>query len=280
MNYIECRLTITPFEEGKDILVARLAEIGFESFVEEDPVLLAYIVESKYNSVVVEDTIAEIRQFFQISWERETIANRNWNEEWEKNYDDVIVDEEVRIRAPFHEPDAEFKYDIEIKPQMSFGTAHHDTTRQMLEVMSSKDVDGLSVLDMGCGTGVIAILASLKGAASVTAIDNDEWAWRNSEENVKRNNITLDDVLLGDAALLEGKSWDLIMANINRNILVKDMKLYVASLNNYGELWMSGFYEEDLPVITEMAESLGLEFISAQSANRWVAAGFKKIVTE
>lgn len=276
MNYIECKLTITPYEEGKDVVIARLAEAGFESFVEEEPVLKAYAPEQAFNKENLEETVAQMQQFFQISWTHEIIEDRNWNQEWEKNYDDVIVDEEVRIRAPFHEPDAEFKYDIEIKPQMSFGTAHHDTTRQMLEVMSSKEIEGLSVLDMGCGTGVIAILAALKGAGSVTAIDNDEWAWKNSVENVGRNNIELEDVLLGDASLLEGKSWDLIMANINRNILLNDMAHYVASLNSPGELWMSGFYEEDLPIIREKAESLGLEFISAQAANRWVAAGFRK----
>ena len=276
MNYTEYKITIEPFNEGKDVVIAQLAENGFESFVEEDPVLKAYAPENIIDEKVVETTVADLQQFFRISYEVSVIEDRNWNEEWEKNYEDVIVDENVRIRAPFHDPDPEFQYDIEIKPQMSFGTAHHDTTRQMLEVISSKDVKDLSLLDMGCGTGVIAILASLKGASPVTAIDNDEWAWENTKENVLRNNLELDNVLLGDASLLKDKKWDIIMANINRNILLNDMEHYVASLKDPGELWMSGFYEEDLPVIKERAESLGLKFISAQAANRWVAAGFKK----
>jgi ribosomal protein L11 methyltransferase len=276
MNYTEYKITIEPFNEGKDVVIAQLAENGFESFVEEEPVLKAYAPENIIDEKVIEKTVADLQQFFRISYEVSVIEDRNWNEEWEKNYEDVIVDENVRIRAPFHDPDPEFQYDIEIKPQMSFGTAHHDTTRQMLEVVSSKDVKNLSLLDMGCGTGVIAILAALKGATPVTAIDNDEWAWENTKENVQRNSLELDNVLLGDASLLKDKKWDIIIANINRNILLNDMEHYAASLNNPGELWMSGFYEEDLPVIKEKAESLGLKFISAQAANRWVAAGFKK----
>ena len=277
MNYYECTLKIDPFEQGKDVLIAQLAEIGYESFVEEDPELKAYIPEKDYDKETLEETVASVQQFFQVSVSAELIQDRNWNEEWEKSYEDVLVDENVRIRAPFHDPDPDFEYDIEIKPQMSFGTAHHDTTRQILEVVSSKDVNGLRVLDMGCGTGVIAILAALKGAVSVTAIDNDEWAWKNSLENVQRNNLKDIEVLLGDASLLPGRTFDLILANINRNILLNDMDKYVDVLASAGELWMSGFYEEDLSVIKQKAESIGLEFISAQSANRWVAAGFKKL---
>ncbi|PID93579.1 MAG: 50S ribosomal protein L11 methyltransferase [Bacteroidetes bacterium] len=276
MRYLECRLAIVPYEEGKEVAIAWLADVGFESFVEESPLLKAYIPEEEFDSTCFREVLEQLEQSFQVSWETEVIEERNWNEEWEMSYEDVIVDEEVRVRAPFHEADERFKYDLEIEPRMSFGTAHHDTTRQMLAVLSEKKVSGLSVLDMGCGTGVIAILAALKGAVSVTAIDNDEWAWQNSLDNVKRNGVTLEAVLLGDASLLRGKSWDLIMANINRNILLQDMSLYVEALEPSGELWMSGFYEEDLPQIRGEAERLGLTYLSSRASNRWVVAGFKK----
>ncbi|NCD43377.1 MAG: 50S ribosomal protein L11 methyltransferase [Bacteroidia bacterium] len=274
MEYLECKVVVTPFTTGKDVLIARLAEIGFESFVEEEAAVLAYIPAPDFAPGLLDELVLSLSEYFSVSYTVMKIADKNWNEEWEKNYEPVIVDEKVRIRAPFHAPDPAYLYDIEIKPQMSFGTAHHDTTRQMLEVMSALEVKGVSLLDMGCGTGVIAILAALKGASVVTAIDNDEWAWENTRENMLRNRLSSPEVLLGDAALLEGRKFQVIMANINRNILLRDMYLYVNALYPKGQLWMSGFYDQDLDHISRKASSLGLTFLQSRSVNHWVVAGF------
>lgn len=276
MNYLELSCKIKPFEPGKDILVARLADEGFESFVEEEDVLLAYIPVHLFKKQETELVLTEVREFFTIDSSYKEIADKNWNEEWEKNYDEVIINDRVRIRAPFHEKKPAYKFDIEIKPQMSFGTAHHETTSQMLDMVSALDVRGKAVLDMGCGTAVIAILTALMGAASVTAIDNDEWAWRNSLENAERNHLTNIEILLGDADNLKGRSFNLIIANINRNILLNDITHYVDALAPNGELWMSGFYEEDLSLIQAKAEEFHLALISHRSKNRWMVAGFRK----
>jgi len=276
MNYLELSCIIKPFETGKDILVARLADEGFESFAEEEDVLLAYMPAHLFNKQETERVLKEVSEFFEIESSYKEIADKNWNEEWEKNYDEVIINDLVRIRAPFHVKKPTYKFDIEIKPQMSFGTAHHETTSQMLDVVSALDVHGKAVLDMGCGTAVIAILTALMGAASVTAIDNDEWAWRNSLENAERNHLSSIEILLGDANTIKDRSFNLIIANINRNILLNDMIHYVDALAPDGELWMSGFYEEDLPLIQAKAEEFHLTLISHRSKNRWVVAGFRK----
>ena len=204
------------------------------------------------------------------------IEERDWNAEWESNYPFVLIDGRCMVRAPFHDKNPNVEFDIVIEPKMSFGTANHETTFQMLQILLDEDVKGLNILDMGCGTGVLAILAMMKGAGSVTAVDNNEWAYENAFENMKRNGIKDQAIILGDATALEGKTFNLILANINRNILLKDMHFYFDCLLDGGKLFMSGFYEADLPRIKAEAVRLGMKYVKHHSSNDWVAAEFTR----
>ena len=273
MEYIELSCTLRNDEGLQDILIAKLGEIGFESFVEEDEVLMAYIQGENYNEQLLKEIFNE-KLFHDIPYMMTQIEERNWNAEWESNYPSVLIDERCMVRAPFHEKNPNVEFDIVIEPKMSFGTAHHETTSQMLKLLLDEDVKGLNVLDMGCGTGVLAILAKMKGAASVTAVDNNDWAYENSIENLRRNDIHDQTIILGDASVLESKTFDLILANINRNILLKDMHCYSDCLSERGKLFMSGFYEADLPAIKAEALRLGMKFVKHISSNNWVAAVF------
>lgn len=275
MEYIELSCTLRNDEGLQDILIAKLGEIGFESFVEEDEVLLAYIQGENYKEQLLKEIFNE-KLFHDIPYMMTQIEERNWNAEWESNYPSVLIDERCMVRAPFHEKNPNVEFDIVIEPKMSFGTAHHETTSQMLKLLLDEDVKGLNVLDMGCGTGVLAILAKMKGAASVTAIDNNDWAYENSIENLRRNDIHDQTIILGDASVLESKTFDLILANINRNILLKDMHCYSDCLSERGKLFMSGFYEADLSAIKTEALRLGMKFVKHISSNNWVAAVFTR----
>jgi ribosomal protein L11 methyltransferase len=275
MEYIELSCTLRNDEGLQDILIAKLGEIGFESFVEEDEYLLAYIQGENYDEQLLKEIFAD-ELFHDVPYLITQIEERNWNAEWESNYPFVMIDTRCMIRAPFHERNPNVEYDIVIEPKMSFGTAHHETTAQMLKLLLDEDVKGLNILDMGCGTGVLAILAMMKGAGSVTAVDNNEWAYENTVENMKRNGIHEQTIVLGDATVLEGKMFNLILANINRNILLKDMHLYNDCLVENGKLFMSGFYEADLPSIKTEAARLGMKFVKNISSNSWVAAVFTR----
>jgi len=275
MEYIELSCTLRNDEGLQDILIAKLGEIGFESFVEDDEYLMAYIQGENYDEQLLKEIFTD-KLFHDVPYLMTQIEERNWNAEWESNYPFVLIDERCMIRAPFHERNPRVKYDIVIEPKMSFGTAHHETTFQMLELLLDEDVKGLNILDMGCGTGVLAILAMMKGAGSVTAIDNNEWAYENTVENMKRNGIHDQTIILGDASLLEGKTFNLILANINRNILLKDMHHYYDCLSENGKLFMSGFYEADLAAIKTEAARLGMKFAKHISSNSWVAAVFTR----
>jgi len=275
MEYIELSCTLRNDEGLQDILIAKLGEIGFESFVENDETLQAYIQGELYEEQLLKEIFAD-QLFHDIPYMMTQIQERNWNAEWESNYPFVLIENRCMVRAPFHEKNPNVEYDIVIEPKMSFGTAHHETTSQMISLLLDEDVKGLNVLDMGCGTGVLAILAMMKGAAAVTAVDNDEWAYENSVENLKRNGILDQTILLGDATVLEFKSFNLILANINRNILLKDMHYYFDALPFGGKLFMSGFYEADLPAIKAEAARLGMKFIKNISSNNWVAAVFTR----
>jgi ribosomal protein L11 methyltransferase len=273
MEYIELSCTLRNDEGLQDILIAKLGEIGFESFVENDEVLLAYIQGELYQEQLLKE-IFNASLFHDVPYLMTQIAERNWNAEWESNYPFVLIEGRCMVRAPFHEQEPNVEYDIVIEPKMSFGTAHHETTAQMIKLLLDEEVRGLKVLDMGCGTGVLAILAMMKGAASVMAVDNDEWAYENSVENLKRNGVQDQPVVLGDATVLENKTFDLILANINRNILLRDMHCYTDCLTDGGKLFMSGFYEADLPAIKTEALRLGMTFVTHISNNSWVAAVF------
>jgi len=276
MIYIEAYFKISPLQPAMEILIAELSEIGFESFVEEEEGLKAYIQEPMFESGSLNDLFALQSPEFNITYEHKTIADVNWNAKWERDYESVIIDDRCYIRAPFHPSKPEIEFEILIEPKMSFGTAHHETTAQMIQLLLVEDVKGKSVLDMGCGTAVLAILAKLKQADRVVAIDNDEWAFNNAVENVGTNNFSEIEVYQGDAALLKNQVFDVILANINKNILLADMEAYANSLSKGGNILFSGFYEDDLNDIKNKALESGLLYVSHLSKNKWIAVKFSK----
>ena len=276
MIYIEAYFKISPWQPAMEILIAELSDIGFESFVEEEGGLKAYIQEPDFQEASLRDLFAMQNPEFTISYELKTIADVNWNAKWESDYESVIIDDRCYIRAPFHPTKPEIEFEILIEPKMSFGTAHHETTAQMIQLLLDEDIKGKSVLDMGCGTAVLAILAKLKKADRVVAIDNDEWAYNNALENVKVNGFSDIKVQQGDAVLLKNQLFEVILANINKNILLADMEAYVNALSKGAVILFSGFYENDLNDIKIKALDSGLRYDSHISKNNWVAAKFSK----
>ncbi|SNZ01808.1 ribosomal protein L11 methyltransferase [Flagellimonas pacifica] len=273
MTYIEYNFKITPLQPATDILIAELGEAGFESFVEHDSGFLAYVLKSEWEETILNNLQIVQNPDFDISWSNKEIKQQNWNAEWEKNFHPITVDDQCMVRAPFHDP-KDVEYDIIIEPKMSFGTGHHETTHMMLEHILNEDFDDKSVLDMGCGTGVLAILAEMRGAKKLEAIDIDEWCFLNSEENVERNNCNNIEVSQGDSSLLVDKKYDIILANINRNILLEDIPVYSKCLNKGGALFLSGFYTQDLNIISLKCEDSGLKFAKKLEKNNWVSAKY------
>jgi len=269
-EYIGYHFTVSPKEPGAEILMAELEYTPFESFEETENGLSAYIQKQLWTEDVLKDIQILESAEFEITYIVEEIEQVNWNEEWEKNFEPIEVDDTCRVRAPFHEY-CDVKYDIVIEPKMSFGTGHHETTFMVIKHLLETDVEGKKTLDMGCGTAILAILAEMKGAQPIDAIDIDNWCYLNSIENAERNNCHHITVYEGDAALLEGKNYDVIIANINRNILLNDMQQYVDCLNKDGIILLSGFYEEDIPFIDASCTEKGLTFINKHQKNNWVA---------
>lgn len=271
--YIGYYFKVEPLQPGAEILIAELGEAGFESFVETEDGIEAYIQKTDWNDAILEDIQILDSDEFEITHSFKTIEQINWNEEWEKNFNPIIVDDICSVRAPFHEkPNTEF--DIVIEPKMSFGTGHHETTHMMIQHILKNDFKNKSVLDMGCGTAVLAILAEMKGAKPIDAIDYDNWCYLNSLENVERNKCTNITVFEGDASLLTHQKYDTIIANINRNILLNDMAAYVSCLNPNGSIFLSGFYNEDIPIIEDKCNKLGLKLVDRLEKNNWVALKF------
>lgn len=271
--YIGYDFHVSPIEPGVEILVAELGYAGFESFVETETGVTAYIQKTDWNEHILDDIQILQSKEFEISHTFEDIEPTNWNSEWEKNFSPIEVDGICTVRAPFHKkPDT--TYDIIIEPKMSFGTGHHETTHMMIQHILKNEFVGKSVLDMGCGTGVLAILTEMKGAKPIDAIDYDNWCYLNSLENVERNNCEHITVIEGDASALVDKQYDVIIANINRNILLQDMPRYAACLNENGMLFLSGFYFDDIPIIQEACENHGLRFKEKLERNNWVSLKF------
>jgi len=274
--YIEFHFTIAPPQPGTEILIAELGQKGFESFVEQPHGVKAYIQKAEWKDSSFNDIYVMSSPEFSISYTQKEIEQVNWNAEWEKNFEPIIVGDECVVRAPFHESFGR-KYEIIIEPKMSFGTGHHETTFMMLSYLLEMDLNQQTVLDMGCGTSVLAILAEMKGATTIDAIDIDSWCVDNSEENKIRNHCTNIKVQQGNASLIpDTPTYHTIIANINRNILLADLSSYVAALRNDGKLLLSGFYKEDLPLIIETCTNLGLSFVDNKERNDWIAARFIK----
>lgn len=275
LEYLEFSFLIKPISPVRDILVASLSETGFESFVETETGLLAYIPKKEFNTSDFEMMNIFKNSDFKISWEIKTIPHENWNAVWESNFEPITVRKKCCIRAPFHNARPDFEYDIVIEPKMSFGTGHHSTTYLMIKKLLELDIKNRPVLDMGCGTGVLAILASKMGADPVMAIDIDELAYNNTFENIIINKCAIN-VYKGGADLLQGKTFHAILANINRNVLLKDMQTYSSSLQNSGNLVMSGFFESDIAEISREAFKNGLKLEDKQTHNTWSLLHFIK----
>jgi ribosomal protein L11 methyltransferase len=274
-SYIGYHFTVEPKELGTEILIAQLGETAFESFIETEDGFSAYIQKELWTADVLEDVYVMQSPEFTISYNYEEIEQVNWNEEWEKNFEPIDVDGMCHVRAPFH-PKTDAEFDIVIEPKMSFGTGHHETTHMMIQHLLAMDVNNMKTLDMGCGTAILAILAEMKGAQPIDAIDIDNWCYLNSIENAERNNCSQITVYEGEADLLKGKQYDLIIANINRNILLNDMQQYVDCLNDNGILLLSGFYTEDIPFIDASCVEKGLTFVTQLERNNWVSLKYIK----
>jgi ribosomal protein L11 methyltransferase len=273
--YLGYHFTVEPKELGSEILIAELGEKPFESFIETDLGIVAYIQKDLWTEDVLEDLFILNSPEFIISYHVEEIAQVNWNEEWEKNFEPIDVDGICHVRAPFH-PKTNATFDIIIEPKMSFGTGHHETTHMMIQHLLKTDLKDKKTLDMGCGTAILAILAEMKGAKPIDAIDIDNWCYQNSIENAERNQCHHIEVYEGDAALLNNKSYDVIIANINRNILLNDMKIYADCLSSGGILFLSGFYTEDIEAINNCCESLNMKLDTQLERNNWASLKYIK----
>jgi len=275
MRFYEFRFEPIEGESLMDLLVGELLDYGFESFSEDESVLIAYLPESGYRNNLLQDL-----DFFKdhpgVKISEDLLEDKNWNEEWERNYQPVTIAGKCHVRAPFHEPEPGILFEIVIEPKMAFGTAHHETTQLMATWLMDLGVKGKEVLDMGCGTGILAILANKMGARYVIGIDNDEWAWQNALENFRLNGVESGEVIHGDSHQIESGRYDLILANINRNILLQDLEIYTRGLKKGGQILFSGFYESDRNAIEMESLEAGLNFTGIRTLNNWAVMLFKK----
>jgi ribosomal protein L11 methyltransferase len=252
----------------KEMLIAELSDIGFDGFEENEARLTAFIESANFNA----DEFDEIITQHKLSFSKKIIPEQNWNALWEQNFQPVIISDAVAIRAHFHPP-VTVQHEIIITPKMSFGTGHHATTHMMLEQMLAIDFKGKSVLDYGTGTGVLAIYAEKLGAAAITAIDNDEWSINNASENIYRNNCVAIKVLRADKPV-EGNAYDVVLANINKNIITDNFKSIVASLGKNSTLLLSGLLAEDEADILELASAFSLQHQNTYKMDKWICMKF------
>ena len=271
-DYMQVRLEVEPCSEvATDVLAAMLGEIGYESFVPDETGVTAFVPQGTYDEAQLETVLGQFPlEGVKVTRQTTFVPGQDWNEEWEKHYfKPIVVGDECVIHSTFHKDVPQARYDVLIDPKMAFGTGHHETTTLMLQAILATDFTGRSVLDMGCGTAVLAILASMKGASPVVAVDIDEFATENAQENVRLNRVPDIEVRLGGIEVLKQETFDFIFANINRNILLADMHAYVERMKSGSRLFMSGFYVEDIPAIRSEAERLGLRFAGHAEKIRW-----------
>jgi ribosomal protein L11 methyltransferase len=276
MNYYELLFTtITTEDYQQDLLINALGEIGFDTFEEVDFGFKAYITTADFDQEKLDEQLAVYKEMFSFSYEITLIPQKNWNEVWESNFEPITIGDKIFVRATFHEPRPEFPYEIVIDPKMAFGTGHHQTTSMMLEWILETEYSGKKVLDMGCGTGILAIMTAKLGAAEITAIDYYPVCYDSTIENAKFNQAYNVIALCGSKEVIPEEQFDIILANINRNILLDQMERYAAVLKPGGEIYFSGFYETpDLDIITTEAGKYGLKYIGHKTNKDWVAAKF------
>jgi ribosomal protein L11 methyltransferase len=263
--YVELAVTVSPLEPFRDLFIAQLGAVGFESFSETEEGFAAYILKEDY----IASAAMEQMQWdgVTVSVKEQEIEQVNWNAEWERNFNPIEVDGRVYIRAPFHAERAGFEYAMLIEPKMSFGTGHHQTTHMMIQWLLETPSNHADVLDMGCGTGILGILAGMRGAKSVHGIDVDTWCIENTLENAQRNGVAMT-ADLGGSEVLSG-TYDLILANINLNVLLADIAHYEKALRKGGSIFFSGFYEDNVPTLRAAAEALGLTFEGVKAREQW-----------
>ncbi len=278
MDYVELTCKVVPPEPWRDILISQLADIGFDSFEETEDGFKAYITLSEYREEYLDQALKlpAVEAVPEIFWSTAEIGSKNWNQVWESNFEPVIIGKKCYVRAPFHQPRKDVEMEIVIEPKMSFGTGHHETTTLMAEWLLETPLKGLSLVDMGCGAGILAILAAKRGARPVTAIDNYIFAWENTRENIERNDLPFINVLHGDASLLGKEKYDVVVANITRNVLLDDMEKYEGVLNKNGMMFISGFIEKDKKMVALKAKSLGLNPTGEKKEKDWVSLKFIK----
>jgi ribosomal protein L11 methyltransferase len=279
MDYQELTFTVTSSEDyHQDLLIDALAQIGFDSFEEMDTGFKAYVPSSEFSQDVLNQALSPFEELFSFSYRTKFIPQTNWNEVWESNFQPIQIADTCYVRATFHDAHPEYRYEIVIDPKMAFGTGHHQTTASMMELMLEHNFNEKSVLDMGCGTGILAILASKLGARQVVAIDNDEVCIASTIENSKLNQIDNIIARCGSKEVIPEERFDMILANINRNVLLDQIDAYAKALSSDGVLFLSGFYEgRDLNMLIEKANMVGLAYITHRELDSWVAAEFAKI---
>lgn len=278
MNYYELLFTtITTEDYQQDLLINTLGDIGFDTFEEVEFGFKAYIPVDDFDRTVLDEALEVYRDIFTFSYEITLIPQKNWNEVWESNFEPITIQDKIYVRATFHEPRPEFEFEIVIDPKMAFGTGHHQTTSMMLELLLENDMAGKKLLDMGCGTGILAIMAAKLGAKDIIAIDYDPVCYDSTIENAQLNGVQNITALCGSKEVIPDEQFDVILANINRNILLDQMQRYSEVLRPDGELYLSGFYESpDLDIIMDEARKYGIKYIIHKLNNNWVAAKFVK----
>jgi ribosomal protein L11 methyltransferase len=278
LNYYELLFTTLPAEDyQQDLLIDALGGIGFDTFEELDFGFKAYIPSADFDKEKLDEELSLYQDMFSFSYEITLIPQKNWNEVWESNFEPITIGDKIFVRATFHQPKPEFQYEIVIDPKMAFGTGHHQTTAMMLELMLENNFTGKKVLDMGCGTGILAIMAAKLGAPSITAIDYDPVCHESTVENAQLNQIENITALCGSKEVIPIEQFDAILANINRNILIDQMRRYAEVLKPGGEIYFSGFYESpDLDIIEDEAGKHGLKYVGHKKDKDWVAAKFLK----
>ena len=278
MDYVELNCTIEPFDqEIAEILTAELSELGYESFVEHETGIKAYIRSHLYHEKVHESIQITENKSFKISFVPNWIMEENWNETWEKNYfEPIIIDNQCVVRSSFHPQFDNIKYQLTIDPKMAFGTGHHDTTSLIIKEILEMELAGKTIADLGCGTGILAILCSMRGASSITAVDIDEWSYKSTIENAELNNCTNIKTYLGDVSLIDNQKFDIVFANINKNVLLNEMKYYAKCMKKGSILVLSGFYSSDFVDIDKSASNQQMILVKQSKSNNWLMLKYLK----